>query len=257
MSALSGKTALVTGGGRGIGRAVSERLAREGARVGVHYGRDATAAKETVAAIEATGGQAFALQAELGVPGDAEALWAAFDTQAEGLDILVNNAGINKAVDGTLKRIDAVTAEDFDTLFAVNTKAPFFITQQALPRLRDGGRIINTSTGLTRGAAKPELIAYAMTKGAIDVFTSTLAKDLGPRGITVNAVAPGPVNTDMNAGWLRGEANAAARQQVSGISPLGRVADAADIGDIVAFLASDDSRWVTGQWIDATGGALL
>jgi len=257
MSALSGKTALVTGGSRGIGRAVSERLAREGARVGVHYGRDATAAKETVAAIEATGGQAFALQAELGVPGDAEALWAAFDTQAEGLDILVNNAGINKAVDGTLKRIDAVTAEDFDALFAVNTKAPFFITQQALPRLRDGGRIINTSTGLTRGAAKPELIAYAMTKGALDVFTSTLAKDLGPRGITVNAVAPGPVNTDMNAGWLRGEVNAAARQQVSGISPLGRVADATDIGDIVAFLASDDSRWVTGQWIDATGGALL
>ncbi|WP_327224645.1 SDR family oxidoreductase [Streptomyces platensis] len=257
MSALSGKTALVTGGGRGIGRAISERLAREGARVGVHYGRDATAAKETVSAIEATGGQAFALQAELGVPGDAEALWAAFDAQAEGLDILVNNAGINKAVDGTLKRIDAVTAEDFDALFAVNTKAPFFITQQALPRLRDGGRIINTSTGLTRGAAKPELIAYAMTKGAIDVFTSTLAKDLGPRGITVNAVAPGPVNTDMNAGWLRGEDNAAARQQVSGISPLGRVADPIDIGDIVAFLASDDSRWVTGQWIDATGGALL
>ncbi|MGA5561365.1 SDR family oxidoreductase [Streptomyces platensis] len=257
MSALSGKTALVTGGSRGIGRAISERLAREGARVGAHYGRDATAAKETVSAIEATGGEAFALQAELGVPGDAEALWVAFDAQAEGLDILVNNAGINKAVDGTLKRIDAVTSEDFDTLFAVNTKAPFFITQQALPRLRDGGRIINTSTGLTRGAAKPELIAYAMAKGAIDVFTSTLAKDLGPRGITVNAVAPGAVNTDMNAGWLRGEANAAARQRVSGISPLGRIADPTDIGDIVAFLASDDSRWVTGQWIDATGGALL
>ncbi|AWN29435.1 SDR family oxidoreductase [Streptomyces sp. NEAU-S7GS2] len=257
MSALSGKTALVTGGSRGIGRAISERLARDGARVGVHYGRDGTAAKETVSAIEAGGGQAFAIQAELGVPGDAEALWAAFDEQAEGLDILVNNAGINKAADGTLKRIESVTAEDFDLLFAVNTKAPFFIAQQALPRLRDGGRIINTSTGLTRGAAKPELIAYAMTKGAIDVFTSTLAKDLGPRGITVNAVAPGAVNTDMNAAWLQGEANAEARQRVREISPLGRIADPTDIGDIVAFLASDDSRWVTGQWIDATGGALL
>ncbi|GFE22167.1 MULTISPECIES: SDR family oxidoreductase [Streptomyces] len=257
MSALSGKTALVTGGSRGIGRAISERLAREGARVGVHYGRDGTAAKETVSAIEAGGGQAFAIQAELGVPGDAEALWAAFDEQAEGLDILVNNAGINKAADGTLKRIESVTAEDFDLLFAVNTKAPFFIAQQALPRLRDGGRIINTSTGLTRGAAKPELIAYAMTKGAIDVFTSTLAKDLGPRGITVNAVAPGAVNTDMNAAWLQGESNAEARQRVREISPLGRIADPTDIGDIVAFLASDDSRWVTGQWIDATGGALL
>ncbi|MEU8913737.1 SDR family oxidoreductase [Streptomyces nigrescens] len=257
MSALSGKTALVTGGSRGIGRAISERLAREGARVGVHYGRDGAAAKETVSAIEAGGGQAFAIQAELGVPGDVEALWAAFDEQAEGLDILVNNAGINKAADGTLKRIDAVTAEDFDLLFAVNTKAPFFIAQQALPRLRDGGRIINTSTGLTRGAAKPELIAYAMTKGAIDVFTSTLAKDLGPRGITVNAVAPGAVNTDMNAAWLQGEANAEARQRVREISPLGRIADPTDIGDIVAFLASDGSRWVTGQRIDATGGALL
>ncbi|MFG2096097.1 SDR family oxidoreductase [Streptomyces sp. NPDC048612] len=257
MSALDGKTALVTGGSRGIGRAVSERLAREGARVGVHYGSDGAAAEETVTAIEAAGGRAFAVRAELGVPGDTDALWAEFDKQAEGLDILVNNAGINKAVDGTLKRIEAVTAEDFDRLFAVNTKAPFFLTQQALPRLRDGGRIINTSTGLTRGAAKPELIAYAMAKGAIDVFTSTLAKELGPRGITVNAVAPGAVNTDMNAGWLRGAANAAARQWVSEISPLGRVAEATDIGDIVAFLASDDSRWVTGQWIDATGGALL
>ncbi|MFE1175556.1 SDR family oxidoreductase [Streptomyces sp. NPDC058773] len=257
MTALNGKTALVTGGSRGIGRAVSERLAREGARVGVHYGRDETAAKETVSAIEAAGGRAFALRAELGAPGDAEALWAAFDEQAEGLDILVNNAGINTAVDGTLKRIDAVTAEDFDRLFAVNTKAPFFITQQALPRLRDGGRVINTSTGLTRGASKPELIAYAMTKGAIDVFTSTLAKELGPRGITVNAVAPGVVPTDMNAGWLGGEAHTAARQRVREISPLNRLADATDIGDVVAFLASDDSRWVTGQWIDATGGALL
>ncbi|MFG2288677.1 SDR family oxidoreductase [Streptomyces sp. NPDC048595] len=257
MGTLSGRTALVTGGSRGIGRAISERLGRDGARVGVHYGRDETAAKETVSAIEAAGGRAFAVRAELGVPGDAEALWAAFDEQAEGLDILVNNAGINKAVDGTLKRIGEVTAEDFDHLFAVNTKAPFFIVQQALSRLRDGGRIINTSTGLTRGAAKPELIAYAMTKGALDVFTSTLAKDLGPRGITVNAVAPGAVNTDMNAGWLRGEANTEAQRRLAGMSPLGRIAQADDIGDVVAFLASDDSRWVTGQWIDATGGALL
>ncbi|UKY52604.1 SDR family oxidoreductase [Streptomyces inhibens] len=257
MGALSGKTALVTGGSRGIGRAISQRLGRDGARVGVHYGRDETAAKETVSEIEAAGGQAFAVRAELGVPGDAEALWSAFDKQSEGLDILVNNAGINKAVDGTLKSIGEVTAEDFDHLFAVNTKAPFFIVQQGLTRLRDGGRIINTSTGLTRGAAKPELITYAMTKGAIDVFTSTLAKDLGRRGITVNAVAPGAVDTDMNAKWLRGETNTEAQQRVRAISPLGRIADATDIGDIVAFLASDDSRWVTGQWIDATGGALL
>ncbi|ARF57345.1 SDR family oxidoreductase [Streptomyces gilvosporeus] len=257
MGTLSGRTALVTGGSRGIGRAIAERLGRDGARVAVHYGRDEVAAKETVAAIEAEGGRAFAIRAELGVPGDAATLWAAFDEQADGLDILVNNAGINKAVDGTLKRIGEVTEEDFDRLFAVNAKAPFFIAQQGLRRMRDGGRIITTSTGLTRGAAKPELIAYAMSKGAVDVFTSTLAKDLGPRGITVNAVAPGAVDTDMNAGWLRGEGNSEARTALRAISPLGRVGQPADIGDVVAFLASDDSRWVTGQWIDATGGALL
>ncbi|WP_031009003.1 SDR family oxidoreductase, partial [Streptomyces rimosus] len=124
-----------------------------------------------------------------------------------------------------------------------------------LDRLRDGGRIINISTGLTHGVAVPELIAYAMTKGAIDAFTSTLAKDLAPRGITVNAVAPGVVDTDMNASWLRTDPEA--WQAYSDASPFGRVGAPRDIGDITAFLASDDSRWVTGQWIDATGGALL
>ncbi|WP_030620793.1 SDR family oxidoreductase [Streptomyces sclerotialus] len=253
MSRLAGRTALVTGGSRGIGRAISERLAADGARVVVHYGRDEAAAKDTVAAIEAAGGQASALQAELGRPGSAEALWSAFDTQADGLDILVNNAGIA----GVREPLAGVSEEDFDRLFAVNTKAPFFVTQLGLERLRDGGRIINTSTNLTRGAAMPELIAYAMTKGAVDVFTSTLAKEVGARGITVNAVAPGVVDTDMNAGWLRGPENAAAREGVRSASPLARMADATDIADIVSFLASDDSRWITGQWIDATGGALL
>lgn len=251
MGALNGKTALVTGGSRGIGREIAERLARDGARVAVHYGRNDAAAKETVAAIEAAGGQAFAVRAELGVSGDAETLWAAFDEHAEGLDILVNNAGIVES----MNPISRVTEEGFDRVFAVNTKAPFFITQLGLPRLRDGGRIINISTGLTRGSATPELIAYSMTKGAIDVLTMTLAKELGPRGITVNAVAPGVVDTDMNAGWLRGDADV--WTDVAKQSPFNRVAKGDDVADIVAFLASADSRWVTGQWIDATGGALL
>ncbi|MFD7662258.1 glucose 1-dehydrogenase [Streptomyces sp. NPDC059788] len=251
MGVLTGRTALVTGGSRGIGRAIAERLGRDGALVAVHYGRDEAAAKETVAAIEDAGGQAFAVQAELGVPGDAAALWSAFDAQADGLDILVNNAG----TDGLREPLAGVTEEAFDRVFAINTKAPFFITQLGLERLRDGGRVINVSTVLTRGVAAPELISYSMTKGAIDVFTSTLAKDLGPRGITVNAVAPGVVDTDMNAGWLRG--NPEAWQASSEISPLGRVGEPRDISDIVAFLASDDSRWVTGQWIEAAGGALL
>ncbi|MEV6070216.1 SDR family oxidoreductase [Nocardia sp. NPDC052001] len=250
MSALAGKTALVTGSGRGIGRAIALRLAQDGARVAVHYNRDTAAAKETVAAIEAAGGSAFALQARLGVPGDAEALWTAFDAHADGLDILVNNAG----TDGIREPIGGTDEESFDRVFAINTKSPFFVTKLGIERLRDNGRIVSVSTGLTRGAYQPQLLAYTMTKAAIDALTSILAKELGPRGITVNAVAPGAIDTDMNASWLRtpeGQADTAAR------SPLNRVGQPADVADIVGFLASDASRWVTGQWIDATGGALL
>ncbi|MER7451995.1 SDR family oxidoreductase [Nocardia beijingensis] len=250
MGALTGKTALVTGGSRGIGRAIAERLARDGARVAVHYHRDEQAAKETVAAIEAAGGAAFAIRTELGVPGDAATLWAAFDAHADGLDILVNNAG----TDGIREPIAGTDEAAFDRVFAINAKAPFFITSLGLDRLRTGGRIINISTGLTHGAHMPQLIAYTMTKAAIDSFTSVLAKEVGARGITVNAVAPGIIDTDMNANWLR---DAEAQASVAAMSPLRRVGQTADVADVVAFLASDDARWVTGQWIDATGGALL
>lgn len=143
-----------------------------------------------------------------------------------------------------------MTPENFDRVFSVNTKAPFFITQHGLDRLRDGGRVINVSTGLTRGAGAPELIAYTMTKGAVDAFTSVLAKQLGERGITVNAVAPGAIDTDMNASWLRDSAEA--REGVAAMSPLRRVGEPRDVADIVAFLASDDSRWVTGQRVSVT-----
>ncbi|MEU4345401.1 SDR family oxidoreductase [Nocardia sp. NPDC023852] len=250
MGALTGKTALVTGGSRGIGRAVAERLGRDGARVAVHYHSNEKAAEEAVAAIEAAGGEAFAIRAELGVPGDAAALWAAFDTHADGLDILVNNVGI----DGIRESITGTDEAAFDRVFAVNAKAPFFVTRLGLDRLRGGGRIINISTGLTHGAHMPQLIAYTMSKAAIDSFTSVLAKDVGARGITVNAVAPGVIDTDMNASWLR---NAETEATVAAWSPLDRVGQPADVADVVGFLASDDARWVTGQWIDATGGALL
>ncbi|MFG1791952.1 SDR family oxidoreductase [Nocardia sp. NPDC049149] len=250
MSALAGKTALVTGGSRGIGRGIAERLGRDGARVAVHYNGNEEAAKDTVAAIEAAGGAAFAIRTELGVPDDAATLWAAFDAHADGVDIIVNNAGI----DGVREPIAGTDEAAFDRVFAVNTKAPFFVTKFGLDRLRDGGRIINISTGLTHGAHMPELIAYTMTKGAINAMTNVLAKEVGVRGITVNAVAPGIVDTDMNASFLNDPDMVAA---VTAMSPLRRLAQPAEVADVVGFLASEDGRWVTGQWIDATGGALL
>ncbi|GGP53108.1 SDR family oxidoreductase [Streptomyces melanogenes] len=249
MGALTGRTALVTGGSRGIGRGIAERLGRDGARVAVHYGSNEAAAKETVAAIEEAGGSAFALGQELGVPGDAQALWAAFDRHADGVDILVNNAGI-----GTASTFGEIEEEEYERVFAVNAKAPFFLAQLGLERMRDGGRIINISSGASKSALLPDLIAYAMTKGALDVFTRNLSKIVGSRGITVNSVAPGIVDTDVNADWLRASDEAWAG--AAAMSALGRVGEPSDIADVVAFLASADGRWVTGQWIDATGGSL-
>ncbi|MCL7428991.1 SDR family oxidoreductase [Streptomyces sp. NPDC052415] len=248
-----GKTALVTGGSRGIGRAISRRLAREGALVAVHYGHDGTAAERTVKEIEADGGRAFPVHAELGVPGDADTLWSAFDAAlAEqdapaGLDILVNNAGI------TVPRpLAQVTEADYDRVFAINTKAPFFIIQRGLDRLRDGGRIVNISSVATR-VAFPAIVSYTMTKAALDYLTLSLAQELGPRGITVNAVAPGYTETEINPTLAVPEI----RRRYSEASTFGRLGDPVDIADVVSFVASDDARWVTGQWIDASGGAHL
>jgi 3-oxoacyl-[acyl-carrier protein] reductase len=255
MPDLAGKTALVTGASRGIGRAIAERLAADGALVAVNYATNEAAAKETVDAITAAGGRAFPARAELGVDGDVETLFAALDEGLRehggdlGLDILVNNAGISSK-----GPIEQETPDDYDRTFAVNTRALFFVTQRALPRLRDGGRIINITSGVTR-IAFPEGIAYAMTKGAIDAFTLSLAKQLGPRQITVNNVAPGIIDTDVNAGWLRGNADAEA--YAAGLAALGRVGLAQDVSGVVAFLASDDGRWVTGTTLDATGGSNL
>ncbi|MFI7363221.1 SDR family oxidoreductase [Streptomyces sp. NPDC050149] len=252
---LEGKVALVTGGSRGIGRGIAERLGRDGALVAVAYARDAEAADEVVGTIHKNGGKAFAIRAELGAHGDADALWAAFDAQiaehapAGGVDVIVNNAA-----SGLFSELASLTEKAFDEVFAVNVRAPFFIVRHGLERLRDGGRIINISSGAAR-IAMPEIIAYSATKGALDNFTLNLAKELGPRGITVNSVAPGIVDTDINADWLRG--NAEAEAQASSLAALGRVGRPEDIADIVAFLASDDARWVTGRVIDATGGSGL
>ncbi|MGV9678730.1 SDR family oxidoreductase [Nocardia sp. NPDC003482] len=253
MGTLANKTALVTGASRGIGRAIAERLAAEGALVAVHYGSSAEAAAEVVSAIEAKGGLAFAIGTRLGRPGDARELWQRFDTEiaryadTSGVDIIVNNAGV--AVYGT---IDTVTEDDFDEVFAVNAKAPFFLLEHGLSRLRDGGRVVNVSSGAAR-IATPLTIAYSMTKGALNTLTRTLALELGPRGITVNAVEPGIVRTDITP-WL---ADAELGAQAAGWAALGRVGEPDDIAGVVAFLASPDANWVTGQCVDASGGLLL
>ncbi|MCX5199491.1 SDR family oxidoreductase [Streptomyces sp. NBC_00249] len=245
MGKLDGKTALVTGSSRGIGRSIALALAAEGARVAVHYAGNEGAAKETVNTIEAAGGQAFAIRAELGLPGDADALWAAFDEHADGVDILVNNAGI--AGPGL---IHEVSEADYDKVFAINAKAPFFIIQKGLDRLRDGGRIINISSGVTK-VAFPGMTSYAASKGAVEVLTLTLAQTLGSRQITVNAVSPGTIETDIHP-WM---ADPAAKAHAAGFSVFNRVGQPDDVADVVAFLATDDARWVTGQNIDVSGGS--
>lgn len=250
---LDGRTALVTGGSRGIGRAVSLRLARDGALVAVHYGHDDEAARTTVKQIGADGGRAFAVRAELGVPGDADAVWDGFDRglaalgAEPGVDIVVNNAGITMP-----RSLADVTEEDYDRVFAVNTRAPFFVLQRALPRLRDNGRVVNVSSGASR-VAYPALVAYSMSKGALDTLTPALALQLGPRGITVNTVAPGFTDTEINPTL----ADPGIRRALASASVFDRLGTPADIADVVAFLAGDGGRWITGQWLDATGGVHL
>jgi 3-oxoacyl-[acyl-carrier protein] reductase len=249
---LSGKVALVTGASRGIGRAIALRLAVDGAMIAVHYGFNAPAAEETLKSIQATGGRGFILKGRLDDIGDIDTMFTALDTLLQEhtgeakLDILVNNAGLART--GT---IEEITPEVFDKMFRTNVKGPFFVTQRALSRIRDNGRIINISSGLVRNA-NPIQTIYTMTKGAIDKLTMVLAQHLGSRGITVNSVAPGPVETDMTASWLKGNPEGEAR--VMGFTALRRVGQPQDIADIVAFLASEEGRWVTANWIDATGG---
>lgn len=254
MKRLEGKIALVTGGSRGIGKGIALRLAQEGALVIVHYGNRRVAAEEVVRAIGAHGGQAFAIGANLETVAGVTDLVQTMQetllrlTGQNRIDILVNNAGI-----GTSNTLEETTEEEFDTIFAVNVKAPFFLVQQTLQLLRDGGRVINISSGVTR-IAYPHIMAYNLTKGAINTFTLQLAKLLGPRGITVNAVLPGIVDTDVNAEWLH---TPEGQQHAAEMSALGRIGEASDIADIVAFLSSSDGRWITGQMVDATGGSHL
>ncbi|GAA2246133.1 MULTISPECIES: SDR family oxidoreductase [Kitasatospora] len=250
MGMLTGKTALVTGGSRGIGRAIALRLAAEGALVAVHYGGNDAAAEETVARIEEAGGRAFAVQARFGEDGAVDRLFEGLTAglAGRGLDILVNNAGISSG-----NPIAQVTMEELNRLLSINVSTPFFVIQRALPLLNDGGRIINMGSTASRFAVSTQ-IGYTVSKAALESMAPSLANELGRRGITVNTVAPGAVRTDMTAGYT------AIPEVVAGleaITALGRLGKPDDVADVVGFLAGPQGRWVTGQTIDVSGGTFL
>jgi 3-oxoacyl-[acyl-carrier protein] reductase len=248
MSNLSGKTALVTGASRGIGRATAIALAKEGAQVLVHYGNSPKEAQEVVAEIRKLGARADAVQADLASPEGAHVLAKQVRAIVGGrLDILVANAGVAKSVP-----LEETTVEDFDKLFAVNVRAPFFLVQQLLPILGEGSSIILVSSLVAR-AAVGTLAAYAGTKGAISTLVKQFAAAFGARGIRVNAVAPGVVNTDMSS-FARSDTG---RGATLGMQALQRVADPDDIAPVVTFLASDASRWITGDILAVDGGSKL
>lgn len=255
MATLQNKTALVTGASRGIGRATASALARAGARVLVHYGRSAQDAASLVAEINSNGGRADAIRADLGTPEGATLLAKEVRSiVGQRLDVLVSNAGIGKAA-----TIKDHTVEDFDNLFATNVRSPFFLVQQLLPILADGSNIIVISSLGARavvgkpGADSPSILAYASTKGALETLVKNWAAILGPQGIRVNAVAPGVIDTDMS-NFAKSEAG---REVTLGMQALKRIGKPEDVADVVAFLASDAARWITGASIPVDGGSKL
>jgi NAD(P)-dependent dehydrogenase (short-subunit alcohol dehydrogenase family) len=248
MPGLNGKTALVTGASRGMGRASALALAAAGAQVLVHYGRGAKEADGVVAEIRKGGGRGDAIATDLGAAdGPGKLAKQARGIIGDRLDILVANAGVSKAAS-----IEEMTVEDFDKLFAVNVRAPYFLVQQLLPVLGAGSSVILVSS-LGAHAAVGNLSAYAATKGAIDTLVKYFAAALGPRGIRVNAVAPGVIDTDMSSLVRTDEG----KSFVLGMQALKRIGQPDDVGSVVAFLASQDARWITGDTIRVDGGSKL
>jgi 3-oxoacyl-[acyl-carrier protein] reductase len=248
MTNLANKTALVTGASRGMGRATALALAAAGARVIVHFGRNADEAKSVVDQIHAAGGRADAVSTDLAAPDGAHILAAKVrELIGDRLDIFVSNAGISNAA-----TFENMTVKDFDNLFAVNVRAPYFLVQQLLPILGNGSNIVFLSS-LGAHAAVGTLSAYASTKGAINTLVKYFAAALGSRGIRVNAVAPGVIDTDMSNFTKTEEGRAV----VMGMQTLKRIGQPDDVASVIAFLVSDEARWITGDTIAVDGGSKL
>lgn len=246
---LSGKVALVTGASRGIGAAIARRLAADGAKVVVNYGRSEKEAREVVGEITKAGGTATAVQADMSQPAEIETLFAAVKKAYGRLDILVNNAAIMKR-----GMLEEVTVEDIDRHFNLNVRGYLLCAKHAAAAMGPGGCVINIGSAISR-MAYPGAVVYTATKGAIDVMTRVLAMELGPKGIRVNVVAPGSTITDMN-GPASGKTDEEAQQEIAATA-LRRQGLPDDIADAVAAVCSDDARWVTGAWIDVSGGIRL
>jgi 3-oxoacyl-[acyl-carrier protein] reductase len=256
VTTLTNKTALVTGASRGIGRATAIALSKAGAHVIIHYGRSAAEADALVAEIRKAGGRADAVKADLGVPeGAARLATQVREIVGERLDIFISNAGISKA--GAL---EDHTIEDFDGLFATNVRSPFFLMKELLPLFGEGTSIVFISSlaahfvpGNPGQPGAPSLPAYAATKGAIETLVKHWASTLGSRGIRVNAVAPGIIETDMS-NFTKTEKG---RGFATEMQALKRIGQPGDVADVVAFMASDSARWITGASIPVDGGSKL
>jgi 3-oxoacyl-[acyl-carrier protein] reductase len=246
MNRLPKKVAIVTGASRGIGAAIARRLAADGFAVVVNYAGSASAATTLVQEIESAGGQAIAVQADVSDPKAVQRLFTSAETAFAGVDVLVNNAGIMR-----LDRFAEADDATFDQTVAINLKGVFNGLREAAQRLRDGGRIVNFSSSVV-GLYQPGYGIYAATKAAVEAMTHILAKELGPRGITVNAIAPGPVATEL---FLE-DKDGATIESIKRMNPFGRLGEVEDVARVVSLLVDPDAGWISGQVVRANGGVI-
>ena len=244
MKSLQDKVAIITGASRGIGAEIAKAIAQAGASVVINYTNNRSAADLVVSEIKSLGGNAISVRADVGDSVEVKALFDTAITHFSKIDILINNAGT-----AIFKAIQDTSDEELDHIFAINVKGTFYCLREAATRLSNGGRIINISSSVTR-LILPTYGAYAATKGAVEQLTRVFAKEVGPRGITVNSISPGPTNTEL---FLEGKSEETI-QRLAAMSALGRIGETEDIAKVVLFLASEEAVWVTGQNIGVNGG---